>query len=542
MKSIHRWIGFFLLLVLVHCAVQPPPPPKVTREPLIRVGLVWGKQSIEFSVNDSFHITSHDGTFIAGGMEGNRWRAEVKTSTPGRVVYRLVAASMSTKKRARAMAREITKKGFDPVIQVVGQPLRIGGRLVNDNRLYRIHLRKTFETEEAAIVYRDSIWNRLETFVTQQNLQKARGTILLKNLTNGQQFESSKPILIRGASVTLYDIPVGVGYHWEHQETRTYPETICFDLDSQGKLAVINTLPMEDYIRGVVPSEMPHGFPLEALKAQAVAARGEALAKLGLSHRTQPFDICADVHCQVYSGLSKQSPSTDQAVRETKGLVLWKEGRICNAVYSAVCGGHGEDVDKAWGGQPKSYLRGGFDGSERLRRYGSLSNENNLKRWIDDNPPAYCNTTRGQTSEALEYTKKYFRWEVRYTQDELRRIVQEKTDRDVGKIIDLVPLERGVSGRMIRLKIIGEREAFVLERELEIRKALSRNTLWSSCFYIIKKGRRGAAPDEFILRGAGWGHGVGMCQTGAAMMALRGKRFHEILKHYYRGVQIRRLY
>lgn len=542
MKFTRRWFCLFLLLLMTGCAVKPPPQPRERIEPLIRVGLVWGKHAIEFSANNSFQITSHDGTFIARGMKGKRWRAEVKASVRGKIVYRLVAGSMSTKERARVRAKEIAQKGFDTVIQIVGQPLRIGGRLVNDNRSYRVYLRKTFESEEAAKLHRDSIWNRLETFVTQQEIQKTKGTILLKNLENGQQFESSKPILVRKASVTLYDIPVGVGYHWERQETRNYPEIICFDIGRDGKLAVINILPLEEYVRGVVPSEMPQGFPLEALKAQAVAARGEVLAKLGLSHSADPFDICADVHCQVYSGLSKRAPSTDRAVQETKGLVLWKEGRICNAVYSAVCGGHGEDVDNAWGGQPKSYLRGDFDGPGRLKRYGSLSDEKNLKRWIDDNPPAYCNTARGRTLKALEYTKKYFRWEVRYTQEELRKIVQEKTDQNVGEILDLVPLERGVSGRIIRLKIVGKKGGFILERELKIRKALSRNTLWSSCFYVLKKGRRGRVPREFVLRGAGWGHGVGMCQTGAAMMALKGKRFHEILKHYYRGVQIRQLY
>lgn len=542
MKRYTRWFCFLLLLLITGCAVQPPVLIRKEREPIIRVGLVWARRAIEFSTENTFQITSHDGTFIARGMKGNRWQAKVIWSVPAKTVYMLVAASMSSMEAAKKRSDELRKKGFSTIIRTIGQPLRIAGTLVNDNRFYRVCLKKNFESEKAAKLFRDSISNKLETFVAPKELKSSIGTIILKNLETGQEFESSKPIIVKGSSVTLYDVPVGTGYHWEKLETRTYPETVCFQLDSSGKLAVINILTLEKYLQGVVPSEMSGSFPLEALKAQSVAARSEVLAKLGFSHRVEPFDVCADVHCQVYSGLSKQIQSTGRAVRETKGIILWKEGHVCHALYSAVCGGHGEDFDNAWGGQPKSYLHGGFDGSGRLKRYGSLSRERNVKKWIDDNPPAYCNTTKGSIPSVLEYTKKYFRWEVHYTQEDLRNILRKKTNKNVGEILDLVPIKRGVSGRIIRLKVAGKKEYLVLERELEIRRTLSSNTLWSSCFYVIKKGWGGEAPREFIIKGAGWGHGVGMCQTGAAVMALKRKRFDQILKHFYRGVQIRKLY
>ncbi len=535
------WIGFgLILLFLSGCAVQPPSPRKI--EPRIKVGLLWGIDSTEFSVDGSFRITSYDGTFIARGVRGKRWRAEVKTTVPGRLIYMLVAGSMSSRATAKSAAKKINKMGFKTFIQPVGELLRIGGRIVSDNRSYRIYIKKAFENEEAAKSYRDSIWNRLETFVVRQAIRKPKGKIILTNLDDGQEFESSRPILIKGASVTIYNVPVGTGYHWEHLENRTYPETICFQLDNEGKLTVINILPLEEYLQGVVPSEMPDSFPLEALKAQAVAARSEVLAKFGIVHRTDPFDVCADVHCQVYSGLSRKSPLTDRAVRETRGLVLWEKGKVCNAVYSAVCGGHGEDADKVWGGQPQSYLRGEFDGSGRLRRYGSLTDEKNLKRWIDANPPAYCNTSLGKVPRALEYTKKYFRWEVNYTQEELKQILEKNTGQNIGSILDLIPLERGISGRIILLRVLGTEGEFTIKGELKIRKAFSNNTLWSSCFYVSKKRGRNRIPEEFILKGAGFGHGVGMCQTGAAVMALRGRKFNEILKHYYKGVHIKKLY
>ena len=506
------------------------------------MGLLWGKSAVEFSMNRTGRIVTDDGTFITRGRGGHRWRAEIKSSAPTRFVYRLAAASSSTREGARSLAGEIERKGFDVVIEQEGDVLRVGRTTLSDNRRYRVYLQKAFTNREEAEAYRDSVWNRLETFVVRRKAQRTRGILLLKNLHTDQGFESTRPVRIVGTPVTVYDVPVGTGFHWETLETRSYPETICIQLDNEGKLALINTLSLEEYLRGVVPSEMPEGFPSEALKAQAIAARGEILSKWGRIHKDDPFDVCADVHCQVYSGMTKRASSTDRAVRRTRGLVMWKDEKIAEAVYSSVCGGHGEDNENAWGGQPKSYLQGRFDGSGNLQRYGSLTDEMNLKRWIDDDPPAYCNTTGNGLPPALDYTKKYFRWEVRYTQDELRRILRDKTGRDVGPIQDLVPLNRGSSGRIIRLKVVGTQGEFVLEPELNIRKALSSNTLWSSCFYVQKEGRWSQAPGLFILKGAGFGHGVGMCQTGAAMMALQGHRFDQILTHYYKGVRLRRLY
>ena len=544
MKYTLRWFCLLFILLLAACAVKRPAEPikREKREPDIRVGIVWGKEVVEFSIMRSSQITSHDGTFISRGIDGGRWRAEVKTSVPAFFVYRLATPSYNNIREAEERMKDIERMGHEAGLETSGKAIRIGERQVHDNRRYRVLLQKTFVNEEWAEQYRDAIWNRLETTVVRQKVRGARGTILLKNLENGRQFESSKPILVRRSAVTLYDVPVGVGFHWETRETRTYPETICFQLDNEGKLAVINILPLENYLRGVVPSEMPNGFPSEALKAQAVAARSEVLSKLHLSHRDDPFHVCSDVHCQVYSGLSKWASSTDRAIKRTRGLVLSKNRKILNAVYSSVCGGHGEGNDKAWGGQSLSYLKGRFDGTGRLKRYGPLSNEGKVINWIDSSPPAYCNTMRGRLPASLEYTKKYFRWEVRYAQEELRSIIHKKTGQNVGSILNLMPLERGDSGRIIRLKVRGTRNEFIIDGELNIRKALSNNTLWSSCFYVRNEGWMNGAPRELVLKGAGFGHGVGMCQTGAAMMALQGKRFYHVLQHYFKGVNIRRLY
>lgn len=348
-------------------------------------------------------------------------------------------------------------------------------------------------------------------------------------------------LAILNASVTLLDIPVGKGFHWEHRENQEYPEIVQFELGLDGKLVVVNCVPIETYVQGVVPSEMPEGFPLEALKAQAIAARGKALGGWGVIHQADPYDVCATVHCQVYSGLSKRNPKTDLAVKATAGLVMWSDGKICDSIFGAVCGGHTEDVDKAWGGSPYSYLVGDYDGPETLKQYGPLTVEDNVRKWIENSPPAYCNSAGINVPEALEYTKKYWRWEVELTQDRVRQALRKQSI-DVGPVLNMIPEERGVSGRIIRLRIVGAGGETRINGELNIRRALSETTLWSSCFIVRSISDQEPIPEAFILKGAGWGHGVGMCQTGAAIMALNKKSYRDILRHYYEGIEIKRLY
>ena len=535
MRSIHKRIFAVILLTgFTGCAVRPPRVP-VRESPEIRVGLLEGLRRVEFTARDRFRIENEAGIPFGGGQPGSRWYAEVIQSVPGRVTYHLTAGSMHDRGEARRRAAELETKGIATEIRVSGRPLVLGGRVVTTNRQYRIFISGVFDTHEEAAAAGDSLGGLVRTSVTREVSRRPEGLLRVVNPATGQEYKSTGPILIRGASVTLHDFPVGSGFHWERTEDQTYPEIIQFDLDATGLLAVINRVPLEVYVEGVIPSEMPPGFPLEALKAQAVAARGKVLGAWGVVHQADPYDVCARVHCQVYSGLSKRDPRTDQAARETAGIVLFSGDRLVDAIFGGVCGGHTEDVDLAWGGQPYAYLKGTLDGPHALRRYGPLHIEENARRWIDAHPPSHCNTNRNPVPASLNYTKKYFRWEVRLTRDEIRQALA-KRHIDIGDPVALIPLERGVSGRIVRLRIAGTRGETIIRGELNIRQALSPTTLWSSCFYVRE------AEDGFAFKGAGWGHGVGMCQTGAAMMAEGGKKFDAILRHYYRDVQFRRLY
>lgn len=528
------------LWILIQCAPPPPTPVPIRprKEPHIRVGLAWNQTRVIFSLEkDGFLSTPEQNLPIRGGR-GEKWAVSVSgNSSAGQ--YRLVAASMSTRSGAESMSREINRKGYSNFIQEIDYTEAPDG----PKRLYRIVLSNTFTSHEEARRVQERVQRDLNTFIVQEGGENnSAGKLVLTHLSSGRTITSKGPMTVSGTNLIIDDLDVGMGFHWQGRETRVFPEEIIFTRDSRSLIAVINRLPVETYLKGVLPSEMPHGFPVEALKAQAVAARSEALYKSGKAHPDEPFDVCADVHCQVYSGLSRNHEKTDKAVLLTRGMVLYYNGSICDAVYSAMCGGHTENNEAAWGGEPRPYLRGVPDGPSRLRHYGSLAHERNIRRWIDSEVSAFCNSPRYGSIPALDYTKKYHRWEVQYDQKQLQSLIARQTGQYLGDIRQLKVLKRGVSGRILSLRIEGSRSSLVLNRELAIRKALSANTLWSSCFYVTEKNIRGGIPGLFILKGAGFGHGVGMCQTGAAIMALNGKSFSDILTHYYHRARIRKIY
>ncbi len=537
---------FFFLLMLAFvsgCGVRPiEQPPLREHLPTIDVGLFWGRDSISFSTDSSCRFSSPEGDFLTQPAGDRNWQARVVNPRPAVVVYRLVAASFSTLSSAKREAERLRSMGFDSEASPIGSIRRVGRYTTSNGTFYRVILKKRFATKEEAQIWQDSLSNKINTFVIREVVRPALGTIVAVCPETGTQIESKTPMVISGRRITLRNVPVGQGYHWARSEERQYPGEIILRVGEDGTLTVINRIEIETYLQGVVPAEMPAGFPLEALKAQAVAARSEVLAKLGRAHVTDPFDVCADVHCQAYAGLSKRAAATDRAVRETRGQVLVYNDEVVDAVYSAVCGGHGESSSSAWGGESLPYLEGHYDGPGRLKRYGDLSREENIRRWINADPVAACNSDKGQFLSALEYTRKYFRWQDTLSQTDLRASLKRFSGQEVGAILDLIPLRRGESGRISHLKVQGTDRSYIIKKELNIRKALSESTIWSSCFYVDTVRSGTGAPRCFILHGAGFGHGVGMCQTGAAGLALRGSDYRSILYHYYQGTRIRRIY
>lgn len=304
-----------------------------------------------------------------------------------------------------------------------------------------------------------------------------------------------------------------------------------------GKLQLIVALPLEEYLRGVVPFEIGADSPIEAMCAQAVAARSEAcVALVTRKYAGDRYDICSDVTCQVYGGAGRRNARTDESVRRTRGQVLLFEEQPISAYYAASCGGHSEDIRNVWGNRAKEsayWDAARFDGEGNAAL--DLTREADLRAWLSSSPVVHCNPKHFTLPT---FTHRNFRWTREADAAALSALVAQK--KDIGRIVALRPLKRGVSGRILQLEYVGEKGTLVLNNELEIRRVFNPR-MPSSAFVIDAQGPK-ERPDKFLFTGAGSGHGVGMCQTGAIGMANAGRPFAEILKHYYPKTTLTKLY
>lgn len=377
------------------------------------------------------------------------------------------------------------------------------------------------------------------------------------------------------ASFSLSDVTIGVNFHWERKETQTFLGTLRFVVESD-KIVAINELPVEKYLESVISSEMSATSSLELLKAHAVISRSWLLAQMKKRREVAEsgnnffsftkkedtlirwydredhtlFDVCADDHCQRYQGITKEtSPHVAEAIRQTKGQILMDGEEICDARFSKCCGGITEEFQYCWEDTPKTYLTAVRDialGVEHT--LPNLTNEEEAEKWIRFNPPAFCNTQDKKIlSEVLndydQETVNFYRWKETLSQEKLQQLIADKLKMDLGAILDMKAVERGKSGRISKLQIIGTEKTFTIGKELEIRRTLSDCHLLSSAFVVDKydKDEQGV-PQRFELIGAGWGHGVGLCQIGAAVMGEQGYHYDAILLHYYQGAEIKKLY
>lgn len=377
------------------------------------------------------------------------------------------------------------------------------------------------------------------------------------------------------ASFSLSDVTIGVNFHWERKETQTFLGTLRFVVESD-KIVAINELPVEKYLESVISSEMSATSSLELLKAHAVISRSWLLAQMKKRREVAEsgnnffsftkkedtlirwydredhtlFDVCADDHCQRYQGITKEtSPHVAEAIRQTKGQILMDGEEICDARFSKCCGGITEEFQYCWEDTPKTYLTAVRDialGVEHT--LPNLTNEEEAEKWIRFNPPAFCNTQDKKIlSEVLndydQETVNFYRWKETLSQEKLQQLIADKLKMDLGAILDMKAVERGKSGRISKFQIIGTEKTFTIGKELEIRRTLSDSHLLSSAFVVDKydKDEQGV-PQRFELIGAGWGHGVGLCQIGAAVMGEQGYHYDAILLHYYQGAEIKKLY
>ncbi len=374
----------------------------------------------------------------------------------------------------------------------------------------------------------------------------------------------------RDGKFLLKDVTIGINFHWERKQDQTFQGGLRFLLRDDGTIVAINDILLEDYLKSVISSEMNAEAPLEFLQAHAITSRSWLVAMLERSRRGKVpqappggpdasgeivrwytredhdlYDVCADDHCQRYQGVSTiVTAVAHEAVGATRGQFLVFEGEICDARFYKACGGRTEEFHNAWEDTPIPYLSSICDSAAH---HEPITTEESAAAWILSQPEAYCNTKDPALLQQVlpaydRETSDFFRWTVSYERHELEEILKEKSRVELGSLLDLVPLRRGPSGRITRLRIVGTSRTVVVGKELEIRRWLSRSHLYSSAF--IPEIERGAdgVPRRIVLHGAGWGHGVGLCQIGAASMCARGFTAEEVVTHYFPGAHVQKAY
>lgn len=420
-------------------------------------------------------------------------------------------------------------------LENVGSIFGLGGRVV-DNRRSLVLIDGPGDARWAqATVEEVSAYLDQTPVLHEVRMERPSATLLIRDEEGGVLAQGADHVSLEvedGGNIEVLDVEHGVGYSWHGREDRAYEGEVHLVTDDSG-LSVVNVIPLETLLRGLVPAETYASAHIEALKAQAVTARTEILAKVGTRHLADPALICAETHCQVYRGSDAAVGSTDAAISMTRGEVLIRsDGRLVDAVYSAMCGGHTESNEVVWGTPPDPALRGRLDMPAEGEWMGLAAGigEEDLELWLSRRPPSWCNlSSLGSSSR--------FRWTRRMTSEEIDELVAHL---GVGSVERIEVTGRGVSGRVRGVRIVGDEGVEVIRRELPVRRLFS--NLESGMFIVeVEKGEDGGV-DAFVFRGGGWGHGVGMCQTGAIGMAEHGHPYDAILRHYYNGATVASLY
>ncbi|MFZ2395804.1 MAG: SpoIID/LytB domain-containing protein [Smithella sp.] len=398
---------------------------------------------------------------------------------------------------------------------------------------------------------------------------RAEGGFVLLEDSSGKEIIRQKEFLMMpegDAYFTVSEVKIGIDFHWQRTQEQSFRGNLFLSACSESTFNLINKIHLEDYLESVISSEMSAEAPLEFLKAQAIVARSwlvSMLDKKKSARSSTPlrndneivvwqdvndhegFDVCADDHCQRYQGITRIiSENVRKAIKQTRGMFLTYSGEICDARYYKSCGGQTELFATAWEGINPGYLKNISDAAEQ---HPPVCSEADAEKWLRGRPQAFCDTTDKELLKNIlppfdQETLNFYRWQAIYTRKELEEIIQKKSGIDFGELKNLIPLERGPSGRIYKLKIEGSKKTMIVGKELEIRRWLSPSHLLSSAFIVSVERTAAGEISRFILQGGGWGHGVGLCQIGAAVMAAKGFKAEEILTHYFTGALLRKLY
>ncbi len=509
--------------------------------PTIRIGIIQSTDQVIFKCNKSFSLINSNGKILFSGLPDQQYSLTIGSSQPAEIRYQVRAGIEKDHSKAEKWVNDLQRQGLKAQLRTVGVSFEINKHKI-DNREHWIIIGDFANYEEAA-EFRNSQTQPGEYVVVERILTPPSGEIELSGQNLGSIVRIVPDEIDESTQITVSNVMIGIEFHWQRYEDLDYRGVIEVGFNNQGKLVAINELDLENYLVSVNSSEMTPDCPLGLLETQTIVARNTVLATMGKHHYNTNFHLCSDDHCQCYQGKKREQKVSRQAVERTWGEVIMYGIEICDARYSKICGGIMEAYHNVWENRNIPYMVMGVDSDQPIDH--PANTEEKAKKLIDTEVPAYCNTklyTLPTQLANLYSTKNLFRWEVKYKRQELEQLILEKTGQDIGELQDIIPLERGDSGRLIYIELVGTKKRLKIGKELEIRCVLYKSHLYSSCFYVEKQMGSNDKVNHFIIKGGGWGHGVGLCQVGATVMAMKNIPYDKILQHYYKNTRLVKLY
>lgn len=507
-------------------------------EPLIKIGLAEGVSSMTFQADTPVDVMP----LGSGGPEvrvpADTWfTVTMQDGQAGTYVHSVVVAQLTPVQRdgLAAIRTEWESQGYDVRTVEVGSIFAVSGRRF-DTRKTLVTVSPGLSLDEAQTLAQTLTDERgLDTRVHSELDGYPGGTLVMSGLPGGMTITHRDLLFVRGDTDTVFtvrDVPFDVGTRNEGVETRSYVGSLYFTADRNGALALGNETTIERLLQGVVASEIYASAPEDALRAQAVAARSELLTDLGVRHLADPWMTCSDQRCQVYRGINIEDERTSAAVHDTRGQVLTDGDQIIKAYFSSNNGGFAGSNATTWGEEQRSYLVARADTVVVAPEWqDGLNSEEEVREFLDRSPDAYSDISSFASG-------RNFRWETSMTAAEVTATVRLRAD--VGDVTDLQVIERDPSGRITRLRVVGTSGERVIERELNVRRALGG---LRSALFVMNISRNSVGNLTAVtFVGAGFGHGVGLCQSGAIGAAERGMPWQDILAHYYPSTTLRALY
>ena len=520
---------------------------KFQGEPVIKAKITQHPGHIDFMVDGVFSAVDDFGNVVFDTIHSsNLWRVKLLSREESTSTYAILIYASREISQIEELTAQMDKRGIPVHCDVRGGAILLDDMPITDNTYYLLHTGE-FNSVKDAVTYQKLHFYDMHTRVVKEKIRESKTVLEMfdTEYQNAAKAVNSLRILPQDdkTTITIKDVKLGRGYDWCFSLKERLHNSVFFRTDNTGNMICVAELGLEEYLRGVLPLEMRCDSPAEALKAQAVLSRGFAISRLGVAHTREMYDLCIDTHCQLFGGAGVYDSRCDTAVRETAGQVLYSGSKLCDSLFSPVCGGFTNDGSMKRLYPYNNSLTGAIDTEQRSAENPDLQIEQELADWVSTKPDVLCSHGSQKGLRVQQgHNHHSFRWSITVNRKDIETHLSDELGVDIGTLYDIIPVKRHTSGHIYEIEIVGSRKNIRIFGNENIRKAFSEAGLYSTCFSVERETGPGGHAAFFVFTGAGEGEGIGMCQSGAVAMAQQGKEFRDILKHYFGTDTIKRLY